>query len=93
MWTSAIDDPVPRASVSRPVTRARCAKIAERVDVLFGVETPRDPRKIVLDRVPISRGEGKRVDAPCRQITLATCFYIVCRKDVLVVAFDLLHTQ
>jgi len=40
MRTIAIDDP----GVCQSVTRAKCAKTAERIDVLFGVETPLDPR-------------------------------------------------
>jgi len=32
-----------------------CAKMAEWIDVLFGVVTPGDPRNIVLEGVPISQ--------------------------------------
>jgi len=50
------------AFVSLSVTRADCAKMAERIDVLFLVETtPGGPRNIVLDggpRIPPRRGEG-----------------------------------
>jgi len=31
------------------VTQPRCAKTAERIEVLFGLETLEDPRHIVLD--------------------------------------------
>jgi len=40
--------------VCQSVTRAGCAKTAERIDVLFWVETPRDPRNDVLDEGPPS---------------------------------------
>jgi len=45
MRTIAIDDP----NICQSVTRTGCAKMAERIDVLFGVETPGDPRNTVLD--------------------------------------------
>jgi len=42
------------------VTRAECTKTAERIDVLFGVETPRYPRNIVSDESssPTAMREG-----------------------------------
>jgi len=52
--TIAIDDPV-RLLVSLSVTRSDCAKTAERIDVLFEVETPYDPRNTVADWGPICR--------------------------------------
>jgi len=46
------------ASVSQSVSHEKgCAKTAERIDVPIGVETPGDPRNIVLMGIP-SRGEG-----------------------------------
>jgi len=45
MRTIAIDDP----GVCQFITRLRCAKTAERIDVLFGVETPGDRKSIKLD--------------------------------------------
>jgi len=39
-----------RLSVCLCVTRAECEQTAERIDVLFGAETPAGPRNIVLDR-------------------------------------------
>jgi len=44
------DDPGVCLSVGH--ARARCAKKDERIDVLFAVETPADPRIIVLDGSP-----------------------------------------
>jgi len=44
MRTIAIDDP----GVCQSVTRAGCAKTAERIDVLFGVKTHGDPKNIAL---------------------------------------------
>jgi len=41
-----------RLSVCVSVTRAGCAKTAERIDVLFRVETSGNPRNIVLAVVP-----------------------------------------
>jgi len=45
MRSVAIDNP----DVSLSVTRAGCANTAERIDVLFGVDTPGNPRNIALD--------------------------------------------
>jgi len=42
---TATDDPVACLSV----TRLCCAQTAERIEVLFGTETPGDPRYSVLD--------------------------------------------
>jgi len=52
METIATDDPVAWC-VCLSVRRApEPCKIAEQTDVLFGVETPADPRNIVLDEGP-----------------------------------------
>jgi len=43
------------------VIQAGCAKMTEWIDVLFGMETPGDPRNIVLDEAPhppMARGRG-----------------------------------
>jgi len=45
------------ASVSLSVSRT---KTVERIDVLSGVETPEDPKNIVLDGVPHPRGQVER---------------------------------
>jgi len=50
MQTIAIDDP----GVCQSGTRAGCAKTAEQIDVLSGVETHGDARNSVLDGVPMS---------------------------------------
>jgi len=42
-------------SPSLSVTRLRCAKTAERIDVLFGTDTPGDPRHTVLDGSLVTR--------------------------------------
>jgi len=42
MQTIATDD----SYVCQSVTRAGCAKTAERIDVLFGMETPEDPKTL-----------------------------------------------
>jgi len=64
------------ASVRKSVflSRDRLCKTAERIDVLFSVETHEDPRSIVLDTVHIlpRRGRGDSM-RPC-QNTLAICF-------------------
>jgi len=45
--------------VCQSVTQARCEKAAERINVLFGVETPGDLRNILLDEGPHSpRAKG-----------------------------------
>jgi len=66
MRTIAIDDPVAwvSQSVSLSVTHVGCAKTAERIDVLFGLESPGDPRNILLHGGPHPprQGEG-RLDA------------------------------
>jgi len=61
MRTIVIDD----ASVCQSVTRLRCAKTSEQIDVLLYMKTPENPRNIVLDgahgvpiRVPPRRGGG-----------------------------------
>jgi len=56
------------------VTQTGCAKTAERIDVLFGVETSGDPISIVgpLDGVPYPTAR-REVRCGLRQITLATC--------------------
>jgi len=41
------------AGVSQSVTRAGCAKMAERTEVLFGVKTPGGQRNTVLDGSPM----------------------------------------
>jgi len=49
-------------SVTLFVTRLNCAKTAERIDVLFGVDTLKDTRRIVLDGGLIcatTRGGGR----------------------------------
>jgi len=43
--------------------RAGCAKTAEQINVLFGVEALGDQRNIVLCGVPIPHGEGRGLDA------------------------------
>jgi len=52
------------------VSYVGCAKTAERIDVLFGMETPGNPGNIVLDGVPIPYDEG--VQCGFCKITLAT---------------------
>jgi len=63
-------DPVAWASVSQSVSPSachvgRCTKTAERINVLFGVETLGDARNIVGYgmRVLVPHGEGSRFDA------------------------------
>jgi len=43
-----------RLSVCLSVTLADCAKTAERIELLLGMKTPRNPRNIVLDGCPDS---------------------------------------
>jgi len=43
--TTATDDP----AVCLSVTEMGCAKMADQTDILFGVNTPGDPRNTVLD--------------------------------------------
>jgi len=38
--------------LSRGSSRLRCAKLAEQIKMLFGMNTPRDPWNIVLDVGP-----------------------------------------
>jgi len=38
-------------AVCYSVTRLSCAKTAKRIEVLFGMDTLRDPRNIVLDEI------------------------------------------
>jgi len=69
--------------VTLSVTRLRCAKTAERIEVRFGVETFRGPRNILLDGGPDPSGEGEEEwgkilpIVKCRKITrdtvLCTC--------------------
>jgi len=46
--------------VCQSVTRHSCANMAERIEVLLGVETFRDPRKVVLDGNPDSPTDWMR---------------------------------
>jgi len=58
----ATDDPVAWC-ISLSVTRLRCAKTAERIEVLFGVATFGDPRPIAFygdPDPPTARGIGKK---------------------------------
>jgi len=43
---------IPGVSVCQSVTRLRCAKTAERIQVLLRMETLGDPRNIILDGSP-----------------------------------------
>jgi len=55
MCPGATSDPVARCvslSVHLSVTRLRCAKTSERIEVLSGVETLVDLKHTVLDGVP-----------------------------------------
>jgi len=45
-------------SVSTSVTRLRCVKMTGWIEVLFGVETPRNLRHTVLDSGPDPSGKG-----------------------------------
>jgi len=75
MRTIAIDDP----GVCLSDTRASCAKTAERINVLFGVE------------VPIPHGEGEGIRCGLCQITLVTRFvyvYGLISQDSVFVLFD-----
>jgi len=57
-------------------SRAGCAKSAERIDVLFWMETPGNPRNIVYMGVPdsITHGKGKGVRCGLCEITFATIY-------------------
>jgi len=57
-------------SVRLYVTRVHCARTAERIKILFGVKTFGDPRNIILDC-------DKKIRCGLRQITLATCLFLV----------------
>jgi len=62
MRTTAIDDPVAWWSVS-----LSCAKAAERIDVLLGVETVGDSRNVVLgggSSSPTARGRRSMPPSP-----------------------------
>jgi len=63
MRTIAIDDPVAWASVCQSVsdTREGCANTAERIDVLFGMDTIGDSKNIVLAVGPCPPRRGGRV--------------------------------
>jgi len=43
------------------VMQAGCAKTDEQIDALVGVETPKDPRNMVLYGLPIHRSKAKVV--------------------------------
>jgi len=42
----------------------------------FGVETPRDPRNIVLDGVSIPRGEGREFDVAIDRLLFSVSFTV-----------------
>jgi len=63
MQTIVTDDRCvcPSVCLSRGSTRLRCARTAEGMKIVFGVNTPVDPINIVLDGgldPPYSKGEG-----------------------------------
>jgi len=58
--------------------RARCAKTAERIDILFGVETPRvlgPEEHYIRCESQSPHGEGRGIRRGLRQITLSTCCF------------------
>jgi len=57
----------PSWKLSRGPTRLHYAKTAERIKMLFGLNTPGGPRNTVLD------SEGRGIRCSLRQITLASC--------------------
>jgi len=63
------------ASVSLYDTRVGCAKTAERIDVLFGMETSGNRRNIDEkgERCPHPHSKWEGVRCGLRQITLTTC--------------------
>jgi len=76
--------------VLRPLLWTQCAIVslsvmwvgyvwmAEGINILFGVETPGDPRNIVLDGVPIPLFRRGVVGCDLCQITLTTCLGNYC---------------
>jgi len=79
------------ASLSVSSSAVNClhsARMAERIKVLFWVETLGVPRNIVIDGVPIPHG----FNLALAKLLLATCHYNKINKNVLVFllsAFDL----
>jgi len=70
-----------RSSECLSVTQAGCAKMAEQIDILFGVVIPRDLRNIVLDGVLIPRGERRGFDAAFAKLLwllVYNCCAVVC---------------
>jgi len=47
-------------SISQSDTRLRCAKTAKRIEVMFGIETLGDQRRIMLDGGPYAEEAGQR---------------------------------
>jgi len=64
MPSMATDKPVAWC-VNLSGTRLRCAKAAERIDALFGVETLGDLRHIRLNRGPDARTAGESETKSC----------------------------
>jgi len=80
MQTVVTDDRgvCPSVCLSRGSTRLHCAKTAERMKMLFAVNSFEGPRNIVLDGVLILPRRGKRKHIRCClcQITVASCFSV-----------------
>jgi len=50
-----------------------CAKTAEQIKILFGINTLGGPRNIVLDGRPKPQNDGRGIRCSFRQITLVSC--------------------
>jgi len=79
MQTTVTDVPgaCPSICLSRSSTRLHCVKTAERINILFGVNTLGGLRNIVLDRGTDPPTARERViRCTLCQITLASCLYL-----------------
>jgi len=77
-------------SVCLSVTRLRCAKTAEQIEVLVDVKIFVVPMNIVLDvgpDPPTARGSGKRIRCSLCQLTLASryCFSFLFYRLLIIV--------
>jgi len=65
-------------SLSCGSTRLHCAKTAERIRIVFGVNTLESPWNVLLHGSPDSQQRGTGIRCSLHQITLASCIHMRC---------------
>jgi len=88
MRTTAISDP----SVCQSDMLVACAETAERIDVLFRVETPGDPTQELLyqTEVPIPHAEGWQSMQPLRNYFDRLLLLMMITANIAVIVSDII---